>query len=331
MNIIYVLTSSGNDFFSAMTRISIASIRITNPDIIVMVACDQCTEGKLKNVRDPILDEIDKLLVVETLPGEPIYRNRFVKTSLRNHISGSFLFLDSDIILRGDISEVFSYECDLAGARNLSRSGINEQMWIEDYNNIKTMGWKIKNDNYINGGVLYFNDTKKARLVASVWHNKWLDNLNKTKRLRDQTSLNSAIYDVNPNLFILDDKYNAQFKKNTKVVHNALVWHYYSSLKDSNSTEFELLVKKSVNKKKLSIEEVKKIIEAKYPWRCSNFIDSIAAKRITKKGIYEGWEASWLERDNLFSAVARPATKRISKQNFFKIIRYLQANYNKSK
>ena len=40
-----------------------------------------------------------------------------MKTRLREIIEGPFLFLDSDTLIRGDLSPIFFLDTDIAGAR----------------------------------------------------------------------------------------------------------------------------------------------------------------------------------------------------------------------
>ena len=105
--VVYAVTSSGRDRFSAMTRVSIASLRISNPFVEVTVACDDVSAAALKRSCDPLLKEVDNFIICGTPEGEVGYRNRHMKTRLRQIIEGSFLYLDSDTLVRGDLSSVF--------------------------------------------------------------------------------------------------------------------------------------------------------------------------------------------------------------------------------
>src|SRR5688572_16579930 len=105
--IAYVVTTTGNDYFSIMTRLSLASLRLTNPGTRILVCCDQPSKDAMQGGGDPLLLEADEVLTFDTPPGTPEFRNRFVKTNLRNLIPGKFLFLDSDILVRGDLAPLF--------------------------------------------------------------------------------------------------------------------------------------------------------------------------------------------------------------------------------
>ena len=64
--VVYAVTSSGRDFFSAMTRVSMASLRLSNPFVAISAVCDAASLVALRRSRDPLLNEVDELLVCET-------------------------------------------------------------------------------------------------------------------------------------------------------------------------------------------------------------------------------------------------------------------------
>lgn len=104
-----------------MTRASIASLRVSNPSVGITIVCDAVSGRALRYSADPLLDEVDDIFISDTPDGSPGYRNRHVKTRLRQIMEGLFLFLDSDTFVRGDLSPIFSLDADIAGARNHSR------------------------------------------------------------------------------------------------------------------------------------------------------------------------------------------------------------------
>jgi lipopolysaccharide biosynthesis glycosyltransferase len=251
----------------------------------------------MKQSRNPLINEVDEWLVVETPPGDAGFRNRFVKTNLRILIQGPFLFLDSDVFVRGDLSEIFSLDTDIAGARNHSRVPFSEQVWDEDAATLQAMGWKVDNVVYINGGVMFYNDTPGARLFGAEFHRRWMASFLERKNYRDQPALNSALHDTKPKLVVLEDRFNAQIKRNISVVRAANIWHYYSSVGDTPHTSFELLVNELVQGARLDEKIIARILKSKHPWRNNTKVDNWAADRIMQRGQFDGWEAAWLRRE----------------------------------
>ena len=159
MQIVYVVTSAGQDLYSAMTRVSVASLRLTNPSVKVVVVCDTETDRALRAGKDPLLDEVDEWSAFETPPAPPVFRNRFLKTSLRQRIEGSYLFLDSDTIVRDDLAAIFAMPGDMAAAPNHSKEEKAGQIWEGD-RRIMDKNWFWARYTYFNGGVVCARHTK---------------------------------------------------------------------------------------------------------------------------------------------------------------------------
>ena len=100
IHVVYCLTSSGGDLYEAMTRVSLATLRLTNPSARVTIACDQQTHQALQVSSSQLFHEADALCDFSAPDGPPTYRNRYVKTQLGRLIDGPFLFLDSDTVVR---------------------------------------------------------------------------------------------------------------------------------------------------------------------------------------------------------------------------------------
>lgn len=295
-HVVFAITSSGNDFYSAMTRVAVASLRVSNPDLYLMLVCDHESDKAMRLADDPLMGEVDKWLMVETPPGEAGFRNRYIKTRLRSLLQGPFLFLDSDIFVRCDLSDVFEIDCDIAGACNHSRRTFDEQVWAEDRAMLEAMGWKVGKEVYLNGGVLFFNDTIMARCFADEWHQRWLESSD-VKYYRDQPALNSALHEIKPKLTILQNSLNAQLRMSPAVSYNAKVWHYYSIKNDSPATLFELRVQRLLSGEGLRKKEVVEMTKNFHPWRRSTVLDDFAASRIIGRNSFDGWEAAWLRRE----------------------------------
>jgi hypothetical protein len=83
LKVVYCLTSSGGDLYEAMTRVSLATVRLTNPTARIEIACDQQTHQALHAIGSHLLREADAVRGFPTSYGPSTFRNRFVKTQLR--------------------------------------------------------------------------------------------------------------------------------------------------------------------------------------------------------------------------------------------------------
>ena len=285
-----------------MTRISVASLKLTNPKFKITVVLDEVSEKILRENSDPLLVEVDQIIKVSTPQGTNIFRNRHIKTRLGNLISGPFLFLDSDTIIRGDISAIYNCNAEIAAVPNLSQKSLKNQIWSQDLKELQRMGWDVRNDFYVNGGVLFFNNSKLTYNFFKSWHSKWLQLIKKSKYYRDQPSLNSAIFDKNIKLKILPDIYNAQFRGNPSVTKNALIWHYYSSASISEPvTSFEKLCLQIMTQKKDTLDGVEDIIHSSHPWRSEIIFDDVIAAYSKFRGNLSELEENWFSGNRILA------------------------------
>ena len=62
--VLYVVTCNSRDMFSTMTRISIASLRLTNPRFKITIILDEISDEVLRKSSDPLLMEVDEVIIV---------------------------------------------------------------------------------------------------------------------------------------------------------------------------------------------------------------------------------------------------------------------------
>lgn len=272
-------------------------MRLSNPGLHLVVACDHETDVSIKRTGNPLVNEVDEWVVVDTPPGNAGFRSRFVKTNLRAMIEGTFLFLDSDVFVRGDLSNIFKLSADVAGARNRSLAAFNEQLRDMDVATLAAMGWNTGKEVYINTGVLFYNDTPGAHQFAAEWGRRWIRSFARLGCHRDQPAMNSALHDTQPRLTVLPDCFNAQFKHTASVAAGAIIWHYYASLNKSPHTPFEMLANDLMHGSTLGKAKIAAIAASEHPWRRDTAIDDWAAAAIIRRGCFNGWESAWLRRE----------------------------------
>lgn len=307
MKVVYVLTGTSNNHYSLMTRISIATLRISNPDFIVVLASEKESIEYMRSLKNPLLDEVDMIIDVETPMGSAVFKSRFIKTRLGLEIDEAFVFIDSDTVIRKKI-DINLYN-DIGLVRNHSRYAFSEQLWKGDMDLIDKMNWKKPIEIYFNSGVIFYKGNERSRDFAEAWHNTWKIGFEQTNIHVDQPSLSHVISSDEFNIQILDNIYNAQVKSRInfnfdllnkssirEIEEDAVIWHYfYSDTERHNFTQFEILVKKFYDKNIYNKNQIIKLIEANNPWRNSFLLDKFIAEKASNVPKIKGFYLLWLE------------------------------------
>ncbi len=299
-----MLSAEGPDVHFAMTRVSVASLRVSNPQVRIEIVCDENTDAVSRQARDPLRDEVDSWIVQVTPPGSPGYRNRFLKTRLRESLRGSFLYLDGDTFVRADLSQLFVLDTDVAAARNHSADTVAGQIWVEDAETCRRMGWPVGHREYLNGGVLFQADTRGARAFADTWHRLWLSSAATTGSYRDQPALNTALMEAAPRLEVLPHRFNAQIRGNLGVSLDAVIHHYYSSSPGA-PTAAQLLAERLLGGAPLPRSEIAAMVRRPHPWRHTSWIDGWFASRCARKTSLDRADELWLSGHRFRSFVVR--------------------------
>lgn len=266
MKIIYVITSAGRDVYAAMTRVSAASLRMIHPGAKIAAACDQETDRAIRTSKDPLLGDVDEWLALETPPGDAAFRNRFLKTSLRQRVPGEYLFLDSDTIVRDDLSAVFRMPGDLAAAPNHSRVNVSGQIWEGDLATLAEMQWAIPPTLYVNGGVMRVSDSDGARRFYRLWHEKWQASYRQLGKPNDQPALNAAIQESQVECARLPVRFNAQIGAFPVAMRDAAIWHYNASLEWQNYSRIDELIQLAMRSDSVDLRKLEKLMRSQVLW-----------------------------------------------------------------
>ena len=269
-----------------MTLISVWSVRASNPSTKVLVVCDKDTAQALERARHPLREEVDNIVPIAVPEGETSFRNRYIKTNLRHYIDGPFLYLDSDTLVRGDLSPVFNVVGDVAGVPNFNAEDPVfdvASLSPPDRGIYKQMEWKAPNHSYINGGVLYFADTITAHNFCDVWHSEWKKMNKHTGHSYDQASLNYAIQESGVSLSVLPHRFNAQVYRVPHCTRQASVWHFYTSqLKEEprNILSYSLARYKEGT---CDRELIQALSGRVHPWTCANRVDDMILRMVRSR------------------------------------------------
>ena len=248
-----------------------------------------------------LLVEADEVAGWSTPPGDAQFRNRFLKTTLRQNLTGPFLYLDSDTFVRGSLTEVFALQADVAGTPNHSMDDGRRQVWQGDRETLAELGWQTGPGHYLNAGVVFLNDTAAARAFAERWHHLWLEACARLGRSRDQPAFNAALCATGPALAVLPHRFNAQFCANPSVARDAVVWHYYGSNQGPSANVLQSAAERLALRQERDHSEVLRLAALALPWRRENWLDGWMLRWVSRKKKLSSSDLLWLRGRRLES------------------------------
>ena len=239
--IVYILTSDESDTILEQVLISVYSLRKHNPDANVILVVDEDTNASLVDKRSQIIQYVNDIIQVSVpIEYSKIQRSRFIKTSLRELISGDFFYIDVDTVIIGDLSFVDYIQDDIAMAYDantpypIGNADSKGDSYINKYSQI--MGWgSFKGQFHYNSGVVFAKDSDSARKLYKKWHELWFECC-KCGVFIDELALTRANKEIGGIIHRLDDIFNWQIKRHgSDRPEGTLVLHYLTSDKQLSS------------------------------------------------------------------------------------------------
>lgn len=297
--IVFALSSTGEDVYAAMARLAVNAVRLSNPDLRIVLLCDHVTAGSAAFANGPLPREVDEVVVDQTPESTSLLRSRHLKTRMRQLVNGPFLFLDIDVLVRGDLSEVFKLDCDVAAAVNHSTDDPSRQMWEKHQQVFDMMRWARDEQHYLNSGVVFFNDTPAALKAGASWTTAWYESMRRTGKHYDQPAFNAALTSSGAHVAVLPHTYNAQIASEPSSARDARVWHYYSSGGTDEVFQFHVEAQRLMRTGSFDRRRLERTVAAKHPWARTNITDDIVAQNAIRNGGLSAWHRQWFLRSRI--------------------------------
>jgi hypothetical protein len=298
LQIVYVLTTDGNDSHADLNLVSAMSARIHNPAAKIVLVCDEESAAALKQSSHRICSIVDSIVSVSTPDGAAGFRNRFVKTRMRQAVEGPFLYLDADTVVRGSLGAAVFNDCDMASAPNHSGSGTPHEIPGGELATFSQLNWDTPSRWYVNGGVHFFQDNARVHRFFDEWHKRWQQCSSSTGKHFDQPALNSALNSCDLRFQWLPEGWNAQIHARPFTAANATIWHFYTSDHHASPrTHVDRLLARMHSGGTITLDDVRKISLCKHPWVARGPISAIAVRRLLQQQSMLQplqWERLWL-------------------------------------
>jgi len=249
---LYVLTSNEQDSYYEQTLISVVSLRRFNPDMESVLLVDDETDKTLTGKRAEIINYVSQKIVV---PLDAKFtkkqRSRILKTTMRSHIAGDFLYIDADTVVIASLAEADSFDFDIGAVLDNHTQLQNwaphaYKIYVGQY--LKKMKWEELYDaaNYFNSGVLFVRDCENTQRFFADWHRFWTDCANAGLYV-DQPSFAKANLLHNSIITEMPGVWNCQIVRGVKYFAAAKILHYNSAFGTFGIFDIESVFQKIKN------------------------------------------------------------------------------------
>lgn len=283
MKCVYCLSGGAAHAVVAMMRLSIATVRLTNPDSFVEVLVDRESLDDLESAGSRLLDEVDHAHACSVPSGPAALRSRHLKTRMRSVVEGAFLFLDADTIVRKPLRPQWGGTTDVAASPNYCRDTLQDQLGADEAAHMAVMGWPAP-PSFVNSGVIYFADSPRAHAVGRMWHENWNASVLRTGRLIDQPAFNHALGTSGAELCVLPHGWNAQIVRAPATARDATIWHYYHSCERADDTWFAIETRKLASGQPVAQSVVQRLVNDDLPWPTDSWIRRRVVDAMLRRG-----------------------------------------------
>jgi len=288
MTFIYVLTTNGNNYLEEQAYLSQYSLKYFNFDVKIYTLTDQDTFEYLNRKQDCLLKKTSELIKVDCpLEFTMKQRSRYLKLKMREAVSGDFVYIDSDTIICGDLSELFKTDASVAQVNDL-HIPYTQNSFLQNNTlpKIKKADLSFTPENYFNGGVIFAKDDEKAHTFFQQALRTW-EKYETKDFCVDQVAFNYANHQMGYFIKELDGIYNCQVTENgLKYLAQAKIIHYF---KTTNNSTF-LLAHESVLEKIRKEQNVSPDIEKMVVNAKNQFSDNaIVLSDVNRIAVYNSY------------------------------------------
>jgi lipopolysaccharide biosynthesis glycosyltransferase len=227
--LVFVLTCSSSNNYIEQALIAVYSARYWNPDANILLITDNLTNQLLTGKRATIKNYLSDLIVVSFEDDKSMmYRSRWIKTSIRQLISGDFLYIDCDTVTTRCLEGIESFSCKMGAVpdSHLPVKQFCSQLMSATEADVSLLGIELEKEvYYFSSGVLFVRDTPETYAVYENWHSTWQLGVEKGINI-DQPSLAKANIEADHLIERIDDKYNCVIYTQPDFAKEALILHF---------------------------------------------------------------------------------------------------------
>ncbi len=290
--IVYALTGQGDDVYLRMTLLSARSVRLSNPSLRIVVCVDRLSYECGWTTLEEALSGLAEVRIVDTPDGAPSFRNRHMRTRLRTLLSGRFVYLDGDTLVRRPLDVRPDMNCDISAVANHNHP--HGTAIDEDVQHFVACDWPVPR-RYYNAGVQFWDDTPRSREMALIYHESWLRAVAVTGAFKDQPAFNHAIQASRARVEELPPSYNAQVNSRMGAAYEATIWHFFYS--DQGRAITPRTVFEDAVRTPITDIALRRLLSAPDPWSRRDWVSRWIVRRAAGDDAalpHYGFRRAWL-------------------------------------
>lgn len=308
VQIVYAIIASEKNLFFQELWASVYSFRLYEPDREIRVLCDSSTKEYISKYPD-FLKLITEIVVVDVSDTTNLrFKSKEIKTTVRQHVTGPYLFVDTDTICAGSLGDIDGFTYDVAAVHEF-HVPLNQCVFkhlVRGYIRSSFNDDITDKDSWYNSGVMFVNDTQKAYEICNLWNENWKKSAFVNGHKQDQPPLLMTHRESGYAIAELPGEYNCQVGLSVKCLANAKIFHFlhFDYPKDQSFNPFQSKDIYRMMKERggitPDIAEMIKNVKSIYAspscvvgWSTINFLMSPVAP-VFEKIYNEGGAASWL-------------------------------------
>ncbi|MBD5407822.1 MAG: glycosyl transferase [Treponema sp.] len=233
MTYVLVLTSTDTDLYYEQALMAAYSFRLYMPNENLTILVDNKTFDSFVGKRTALNNYATRIISVsfdDKISNRE--RSRLIKTSIPNYIDDDFLYMDCDMIICGDLSDIQNEDCELGGVLDCHchlDEHIHKDAFLRRDKKLGFHGTASLNGNF-NGGLVWAKKGEVQKELFKNWNEFWKYSAYKKHDFHDQPCLNEANWKIGMKMKELSGIWNCQPSSGgLAFLGDAKIIHYFSS------------------------------------------------------------------------------------------------------
>ena len=234
---VYVLVFDNTTIYYEQLLASVWSLKYYNKCHVTVATDEESHQLMLTGWRKQYADLFDEIIPFHFDESvSKVERSRQLKTTLRQRVIGDLLFIDTDTVITGDLSEIDNLTCNIGMVEDMNCPFDKNPHYQDILNrNERLFGRRERTSlSYYNSGVIYAKDNENVREFYDLWNKKWVQSKNRGV-VQDQPALYETCLELQDTVVPLSGIYNCQAVINVNFLSTAKVMHFFNTKDKKNA------------------------------------------------------------------------------------------------